>query len=317
MAESGAVRRAGRIHADLLGEAPARLRAALRGISPARASRWPACPSTIPFVMQAWGQSQHVPDGLMMLADGNADFTRALGLELDASAYGMGTRSRRFALYAEDGVVQASSTSRLRASSACLRPSTCCRSCRSALALATRDALFGLVSTARKHPRRRRWIRRRVADEMIDPVRSLEHPRKKTPPEGGVSIARRLTRLRCRTRLYDTLGHDHARPRLLRSRHRARHPRARPPAGSRPRPGASGSRPGCCGRPARFPPRGCAPACPVGDQQDLVLVAELDRADQRAVALAGLERDHALRAAALARVLRRAACACRSRARWR
>ena len=59
-----------------------------------------------PFVMQAWGQSQNVPDGLAMLADGNGDFTRALGLELDASAYGMGTRAKRFALYAEDGVVQ-------------------------------------------------------------------------------------------------------------------------------------------------------------------------------------------------------------------
>jgi len=59
-----------------------------------------------PFVMQAWGQSQHVPEGLLMLADGNADFTRALGLELDASGYGMGMRSRRFALYAEDGVVK-------------------------------------------------------------------------------------------------------------------------------------------------------------------------------------------------------------------
>jgi len=59
-----------------------------------------------PFVMQAWGQSQNVPDGLAMLADGNGDFTRALGLELDASAYGMGTRAKRFALYAVDGVVQ-------------------------------------------------------------------------------------------------------------------------------------------------------------------------------------------------------------------
>ena len=59
-----------------------------------------------PFVMQAWGQTQHVPEGLMMLADGNGDFTRALGLELDASAYGMGTRAKRFALYAEDGVVK-------------------------------------------------------------------------------------------------------------------------------------------------------------------------------------------------------------------
>ena len=59
-----------------------------------------------PFVMQAWGKSQDVPDGLQMLADGNGDFTRALGLEMDASAYGMGTRSKRFALYAEDGVVK-------------------------------------------------------------------------------------------------------------------------------------------------------------------------------------------------------------------
>jgi len=59
-----------------------------------------------PFVMQAWGDSVDVPSGLQMLADGNADFVRALGLEMDASAYGMGTRARRFALYAEDGVVR-------------------------------------------------------------------------------------------------------------------------------------------------------------------------------------------------------------------
>lgn len=59
-----------------------------------------------PFVMQAWGQHQGVPEGLLMLADGNAEFVRALGLELDASAYGMGTRSKRFALYAEEGVVK-------------------------------------------------------------------------------------------------------------------------------------------------------------------------------------------------------------------
>ena len=59
-----------------------------------------------PFVMQAWGKSQDVPDGLQMLADGNADLTRALGLEMDASGYGMGLRSKRYALYAEDGVVK-------------------------------------------------------------------------------------------------------------------------------------------------------------------------------------------------------------------
>ena len=59
-----------------------------------------------PFVMQAWMRSQSVPEGLRMVADGNAELTRALGLELDASAYGMGFRSKRFALLVEDGVVR-------------------------------------------------------------------------------------------------------------------------------------------------------------------------------------------------------------------
>ncbi|MDV3469331.1 peroxiredoxin [Stenotrophomonas sp. C3(2023)] len=59
-----------------------------------------------PFVMKAWAASQDVPDGLLMLADGNGELTRALGLELDASASGMGARCRRFALYADDGVVR-------------------------------------------------------------------------------------------------------------------------------------------------------------------------------------------------------------------
>jgi len=58
------------------------------------------------FVMGAWARDQNVPEGLRMLADGNGAFTRALGLELDATAFGMGLRSKRFALYAEDGVVK-------------------------------------------------------------------------------------------------------------------------------------------------------------------------------------------------------------------
>ena len=45
-----------------------------------------------PFVMKAWAADQSVPDGLLMLSDGNAELTRALGLELDASASGMGIR---------------------------------------------------------------------------------------------------------------------------------------------------------------------------------------------------------------------------------
>jgi peroxiredoxin len=58
------------------------------------------------YVMQAWAAIQQVPAGLKLLADGNANFTRALGLEFDGTAYGMGLRARRFALYAEDGVVR-------------------------------------------------------------------------------------------------------------------------------------------------------------------------------------------------------------------
>jgi peroxiredoxin len=58
------------------------------------------------FVMGAWAKSQEVPPELMMLADGNAVFAKAMGLEMDASAFGMGLRSKRFALYAEDAVVR-------------------------------------------------------------------------------------------------------------------------------------------------------------------------------------------------------------------
>jgi len=58
------------------------------------------------FVMDAWAKNQHVPDGLMMLADGNGTFSKALGLEMDGSPFGLGMRGKRFALYAEDGVVK-------------------------------------------------------------------------------------------------------------------------------------------------------------------------------------------------------------------
>jgi glutaredoxin/glutathione-dependent peroxiredoxin len=57
------------------------------------------------YVMGAWGVAQGVGDAVMMLADGNGEFTRALGLERDASAAGLGTRSRRYAMVLEDGVV--------------------------------------------------------------------------------------------------------------------------------------------------------------------------------------------------------------------
>jgi peroxiredoxin len=56
------------------------------------------------FVMNAWGKSAQA-DKIAMLADGNGDFTRAIGLEQDATAWGMGQRSQRFALIADNGVV--------------------------------------------------------------------------------------------------------------------------------------------------------------------------------------------------------------------
>ena len=56
------------------------------------------------FVMNAWGKSQNAGE-ITMLADGNAAFTQALGLTLDGHKFGMGTRSQRFALIADDGVV--------------------------------------------------------------------------------------------------------------------------------------------------------------------------------------------------------------------
>ena len=58
------------------------------------------------FVMNAWAKDQHVPEGLWMLADGNGAFTKALGLEMDGTAFGLGMRGKRFALYADDGVVK-------------------------------------------------------------------------------------------------------------------------------------------------------------------------------------------------------------------
>jgi len=57
------------------------------------------------FVMDAWGKSQNVENKILMLADGNADFSKALGLDSDFSQFGMGVRSGRFALVVEDGTV--------------------------------------------------------------------------------------------------------------------------------------------------------------------------------------------------------------------
>ena len=59
------------------------------------------------FVMNAWGKDQKVGDKVTMLADGNADFSKAVGLTMDGTGYGMGTRAQRYAMVVQDGVVKA------------------------------------------------------------------------------------------------------------------------------------------------------------------------------------------------------------------
>ena len=58
------------------------------------------------FVMNAWGKDQGVGEDIVMLADGNGAFTTAIGLELDASGFGMGKRSQRYSMVVENGVVK-------------------------------------------------------------------------------------------------------------------------------------------------------------------------------------------------------------------
>jgi peroxiredoxin len=65
-----------------------------------------ACVSTNDhYVMDAWGASRGVGNKIVMLADGNGDFTRAMGLESDSTRFGMGRRSRRYAAIFTDGVL--------------------------------------------------------------------------------------------------------------------------------------------------------------------------------------------------------------------
>lgn len=56
------------------------------------------------FVMNAWGKHGNVGDKILMLADGNGEYAKALGLEMNATGYGMGTRGQRFALVVKDGI---------------------------------------------------------------------------------------------------------------------------------------------------------------------------------------------------------------------
>lgn len=58
-----------------------------------------------PFVMNAWGTDQNVGSSIVMLADGNGSFTEAMGLAMDGSGFGLGSRSQRYAAIIEDGIV--------------------------------------------------------------------------------------------------------------------------------------------------------------------------------------------------------------------
>ena len=60
-----------------------------------------------PFVMGAWGRDQKAGGKVRMMADGSGTYTKALGLETDLSAHGMGTRSQRYSMLVDDGVVKA------------------------------------------------------------------------------------------------------------------------------------------------------------------------------------------------------------------
>ena len=58
------------------------------------------------FVMGAWGKDQKVGDKIMMLGDGNGEFANAMGLTMDGSKFGLGTRSQRYAMVVEDGTIK-------------------------------------------------------------------------------------------------------------------------------------------------------------------------------------------------------------------
>ncbi|TWS97100.1 peroxiredoxin [Reyranella sp. CPCC 100927] len=58
------------------------------------------------FVMDAWGKDQNSDGKVLMLADGNGDFTEKMGLVMDGSKFGLGKRSQRYAMVVQDGVIK-------------------------------------------------------------------------------------------------------------------------------------------------------------------------------------------------------------------
>ena len=96
-----------RVHADLLGASTCRATSPTTTSSRPRASTTIVCMSVNDaFVMGAWARDQKTGGKVRMMGDGSADYTKALGLELDLTARGMGVRCQRFSMLVDDGVVK-------------------------------------------------------------------------------------------------------------------------------------------------------------------------------------------------------------------
>ena len=104
--EGGAVRGAGRVHADLL-RAPSAGLLEQAGALKAKGVDTIACVAVNDaFVLDAWGKARNVGDKIQIYSDGNGEFTRAIGLDFDGGGFGLGTRSRRYAMVVDDGGVK-------------------------------------------------------------------------------------------------------------------------------------------------------------------------------------------------------------------
>ncbi len=97
----------GRVHADLLGEARAVYLANYDKLKAKGVAEIVCMSVNDPFVMGAWARDQKTGGKVRMMGDGSADYTKALGLEFDLTARGMGVRCQRFSMLVDDGVVKA------------------------------------------------------------------------------------------------------------------------------------------------------------------------------------------------------------------
>ena len=95
-----------RVHADVLGEARAELSANIDKLKAKGVSDVICMSVNDPFVMGAWARDQKTGGKIRMMGDGSADYTKALGLEFDLAAKGLGMRCQRFSMLVDDGVVK-------------------------------------------------------------------------------------------------------------------------------------------------------------------------------------------------------------------